>query len=91
MTATERAQECIEALEFGCPFKETGIGEYDVPKFELIAEKAANCIRSLLTENTMMLEALHQISLCSQSSMSSKTECGRIARSAVEKVRKGNE
>lgn len=29
-------------------------------------------------------EALHQISLCSQNSMSSKDECGRIARRALE-------
>ena len=28
-------------------------------------------------------EALHQISLCSQNSMSSKEECGRIARAVL--------
>lgn len=33
-----------------------------------------------------LLEALHQISLCSKNSMSSKEECGRIARAAIAKA-----
>ena len=33
-----------------------------------------------------LLEALAEISLCSQSSMSSKEECGRIARAAIAKA-----
>ena len=35
-------------------------------------------------EVARLREALHQISLCSQNSMSSKDECGRIARKALE-------
>lgn len=34
-------------------------------------------------EGTSMRDALHQISLCSQNSASSKEECGRIARAAL--------
>ena len=33
-----------------------------------------------------LLEALAEISLCSQNSMSSKEECGRIARAAIAKA-----
>ena len=33
-----------------------------------------------------LLEALKNISLCSQNSMSSKTECGTIARAAIAKA-----
>ena len=36
-----------------------------------------------------LLEALHHISLCSQSSASSKEECGRIARAAITKATGG--
>jgi hypothetical protein len=33
-----------------------------------------------------LLDALHRISLASQNSMSSKEECGRIAREALENM-----
>lgn len=35
-------------------------------------------------ENERLREALHRVSLASQNSMSSKDECGRIAREALE-------
>ena len=42
--------------------------------------------RDELEERTRRLEsALHRISLCSQNSTSSQRECGRIARTALEK------
>ena len=42
--------------------------------------------RDELKERTQRLEsALHRISLCSQNSTSSRRECGRIARAALEK------
>ena len=34
-----------------------------------------------------LLKALEEISLCSQNSMSSKDECGRIARAAIAKAK----
>lgn len=37
-----------------------------------------------------LVDALHHISLCSQNSMSSKEECGRIARKALAKFKEGN-
>lgn len=36
-----------------------------------------------------LIEALHHISLASQNSMSSKEECGRIARAAIAKATEG--
>ena len=42
--------------------------------------------RDELEERTRRLEsALHRITLCSQNSTSSRRECGRIARAALEK------
>lgn len=35
----------------------------------------------------VLTDALHQISLCSQNSMSSHEECGRLARAALEKLK----
>ena len=40
----------------------------------------------LRTRNAELVEALHHISLCSQSSMSSQRQCGEIARAALAKV-----
>jgi len=45
-------------------------------KHWLLRDEAADEIERLST-------ALHQIGLCSQNSMSSKEECGRIARAAL--------
>jgi uncharacterized small protein (DUF1192 family) len=41
-------------------------------------------IKSLLAEVERLRTGLHRISLASQNSMSSKEECGRIAREALE-------
>lgn len=53
--------------------------EFARPQWER-AIKYANAVDS-------MVDALHQISLCSQNSMSSKEECGRIARAAIAKAK----
>jgi hypothetical protein len=45
--------------------------------------KAAAELRRLHAENEALREALHQISLCSQNSMSSLRQCGEIARAAL--------
>ena len=49
-------------------------------------EESANELRRLHEVNQALLEALRNISLCSQNSMSSKTECGTIARAAITKA-----
>ena len=46
----------------------------------------ADELRRLHAVNAELLEALHHISLASQNSMSSKEECGRIARAAIAKA-----
>jgi hypothetical protein len=38
-------------------------------------------------DNAALREALTHISLCSQTSMSSKDECGRIARAALKETK----
>ena len=50
-----------------------------------VSEAAAE-LRRLHEANKELVEALHHISLCSQNSMSSKTECGTIARAAIAKA-----
>ena len=40
-------------------------------------------IAELEAERDRLRDALHEISLCSQNPMSSKDECGRIARTAL--------
>ena len=46
-------------------------------------DQAAAELRRLHTVNQALVEALHHISLASQNSMSSKDECGKIARAAL--------
>ena len=46
-------------------------------------EELKSELQELLKRHNKYLKALHDISLCSQSSMSSKSECGRIAREAI--------
>ena len=41
----------------------------------------------LHAECDALRDALHQISLCSQNSMSSKEECGRIARAVLKEAK----
>lgn len=48
-------------------------------------EPAAEELRRLHTLNQELVEALQNISLCSQNSMSSKTACGKIAQAALAK------
>jgi hypothetical protein len=43
-------------------------------------------LRRLHEVNIELLKALKNISLCSQNSMSSKTECGTIARATITKA-----
>lgn len=45
-------------------------------------------IAGLKEINMAMREALHAISLCAKNSMSSKEECGRIARAVLERFKK---
>lgn len=49
--------------------------------------KLAAEVRSLRSINAELVEALHRISLASQNSMSSKTECGQIARTALARAK----
>ena len=46
---------------------------------------SASELRRLHQVNQELVEALENISLCSQNSMSSKTECGKIAQAALAK------
>ena len=50
-----------------------------------VAEARANA--RLIAAAPDLLAALHRISLASQNSMSSKEECGRIAREAIAKAK----
>lgn len=59
--------------------------EYPTEIASLRQELAA--ARELKAENQELVEALENISLCSQNSMSSKTECGKIAQAALAKHR----
>jgi hypothetical protein len=66
-------------------------GAYSTVFERSMAREAANEIEHLTKQRDKLLEALHQISLCSQNSMSSKEECGRIARTAIAEVGERNE
>ena len=58
----------------------------DFPEEVDAAEARANA--RLIAAAPDLLAALHHISLASQNSMSSKEECGRIAREAIAKATK---
>jgi hypothetical protein len=55
------------------------------PDFQMRAREAARELRRLHALVEQLLEALHNISLCSQNSMSSQRQCGEIARAAIAK------
>ena len=55
-------------------------GPYQTPTIN----KANACLIAAAPD---LLKALEEISLCSQNSMSSKDECGRIARAAIAKAK----
>lgn len=57
---------------------------------EFIAAADPETIAALLAERDALREALYRINLASQNSMSSKDECGRIARAALA-MGEGNE
>ena len=50
----------------------------------LMARERLRRVEKLEAQRDALLEALHRISLASQNSMSSKDECGRIARAALQ-------
>jgi hypothetical protein len=52
------------------------------------AEKAEAALTAAQARCERLAEALHRISLASQNSMSSKTECGQIARAALEEPKR---
>lgn len=52
-------------------------------KWNIPGYRAREDIKWLADEVERLRNALHRISLCSQNSMSSKEECGRIAREAL--------
>jgi hypothetical protein len=66
-----------------------GLEEYDWNTFRPALGYTADQMREYAAavsaaDNAALREALTHISLCSQNSMSSKEECGRIARAALE-------
>lgn len=70
-----KRKSCIEAMV------DDAIGAFQGQ--EVPALKAE--LRRLDADNRELLEALHNISLCSQNSMSSQRQCGEIARAAIQK------
>ena len=51
-----------------------------------LVDEAIRADLNLIAAVPDLLEALHQISIASQNSMSTKEECGRIARAAIKKA-----
>ena len=61
----------------------------DVERLDAIGDYIAGIEKEnakLKQENAVLRNGLHRISLASQNSMSSKEECGRIARTALEET-----
>ena len=80
-TLREAAQQALKALEY----YRSGEDYQPTPASAAItALRAALAEPGELRENERLREALHRISLASQNSMSSKDECGRIARAALQ-------
>lgn len=71
----DRIVACVNACE--------GIGTEYLERF---GGTSFNDFKRVKGQRDELLNALHQISLASQNSMSSQRECGRIARSAIAKT-----
>jgi hypothetical protein len=49
--AIENVEMALDLMRFGCPFKEGGVGEYDVPSFERRMQLAATVIESFIAQS----------------------------------------
>jgi hypothetical protein len=80
-SASDRLHNLIEGLSKDADGSEWSREEWERLDADMLVQKQR--IKALEVERDAAVAALHRISLCSQNSMSSKEECGRIARDTL--------